>query len=565
MTRRLARYADAVRHMRGQQLLMRPRRKLPLRLLAARTQVGGPVPFRPLAAGRFALSAPPSGDVPAPHETGGVFTAVGATRRLGSPGFWSDPADGLLVLFTLHGFTELARYAAGPRSPEGDAFWAAAVEDWLAACSRPVLPAWHPFPTSERLLAWCAALSSRAWPPELAERMTASMLRQARVLARCVEQDIGGNHVLRNAAALTVTGACLQDVRLRDRGVRLLGRELERQVLADGGHEERSPAYHRLLTEELGDVLAVLEAAGVTPPAALPAVHTRMVAWQRALVAPDGALPLLNDAWSGPPLPRAVDPPPLTDLAATGYVVLRAGGDQAVLDVAPLAPAHLPPHAHADALAFELWADGEHVIADPGTFAYSGPDRSRFRSTAVHATVEVDGQDQCEFWGDFRAAFLPRITREPVAHHPGGVVVVRASHDGYRRLADPVVHERAWCWLPGNGLVVVDRLRAREAHAVRTRLPLAPGSARGPDGRVGELVVRSFGGEGPGADIGAVPGERAPHFGVRRATQVLERAFTAQPGAAFGWTLLRDPAAVALVVEPGGAVRLQAGLTVLEL
>ncbi len=153
---------------------------------------------------------------------------------------------------------------------------------------------------------------------------------------------------------------------------------------------------------------------------------------------PDGALPLLNDAWEGPAIREPPAEEPLTQLADSGYVVFRHGDDQAVFDVGPLCPPHLPPHGHADALSFVLWGDGRPVVVDPGVGAYTGPLRNRFRATAAHNTVEVDGASQCVLWGDFRLARLPTVRAALPRKHAGGVVTVAARHDGYRRLDDPV-------------------------------------------------------------------------------------------------------------------------------
>ena len=66
--------------------------------------------------------------------------------------------------------------------------------------------------------------------------------------------------MLRNATALVFAGVCLGDSRAESKGVALLERELPRQVLADGGHEERSPAYHHAVLRDLEDVETLLAA-----------------------------------------------------------------------------------------------------------------------------------------------------------------------------------------------------------------------------------------------------------------------------------------------------------------
>lgn len=536
---RLALYADALRHMRATQIRARPRRLVPSRVLAIGLHHDEVPGWAPLAAGLAKRNAPQSRPA-TPAERTGVFSAFGFERRfVDSADFWAP--DDLLFAFHLHGFADVSVYTAGPRDHAGDAFWATVLRSWLRLCGAPARPSWHPYPLSERIVAWCAALSAGGWPTDLHAALVKSLWQQTRFLARTVEHDIGGNHVLRNAVALAYGGICLASPRLERRGLDLLRAELAAQILADGGHEERSPSYHRVILGDLEDLEELLRRAGRDDERWLTATIAAMAEWLEALAGPDGDVPLLNDAWELPAVPlRQVVP--LTVLRDSGYVVFRHGGDQAVLDVGPVAPAHLPPHAHADVLSFVLWADGKRLIVDPGSYTYSGRKRRLYRSTRAHNTVEVDGTDQCELWAPFRAAFMPRVELVAVDAVDTGTVV-RARHDGYRRLVDPVVHERVFCWLEGDGLIIVDRLLARTAHDARAPLHLAPGIAVA-DGRLGPFRLETLG----AGSVQRRSGAYSPYIGTEVEIDVLELSIRARPGELFGWTLLR----------PGTTVRLHA-------
>ena len=530
-------YVDAARRMTPRQVLGRTRRLVPPTLLAAGTGLPRTPSWRPLAKGLGVDPAPQSGPTPSPHETGS-FVAVGASRQYGSRSFWTDPSDGLLFLFHLHGFSPLASYAAGERSAEGDRFWANVVEDWIASEARPRRPSWHPYPTSARLIAWSAALPSLRWPESLRGRVAAEVARQARYLRRSVEHDIGGNHVLKNATALVFAGVVVPASGVLVGGLRLLRREVERQLLADGGHEERSTSYHLSVTHDLADVAELLRRRDGSAPSWLEDALSRARAWDAAVRGPDGNLPLLNDAWESPATSsRATDP--IAQLADSGYIVFRHERDQAIFDAGPISPPHLPPHAHADVLSFVFWADGRPLVVDPGSYAYTGPWRNEFRGTAAHNTVEVDGSDQCELWTDFRVAFPPRVRIGPL-RTDRGVAAATACHDGYRRLPDPLEHHRAFVWLPGSGVVVVDRLRAKRAHAVRTRLHLAPGvRVEGTSSVVGFDVAALGGGE-----VRQAEGAYSPFLGHKTSINVLEDVRIMQPDTPFGWSLLRKGARV---------------------
>jgi uncharacterized heparinase superfamily protein len=528
----------------------RLRRLVPPAVLAAGLRTADPPAWRPLAAGLGIDPAPQSGPLTAP-EHDATFRAVGASRPFEVPEFWTDRSDGLLFLFYLHGFTPLATYAATGRTAGGDMFWEKVASSWLESERRPRLPAWHPYPTSERIIAWSAALSC-GWNPRLADRLRRELWRQARYLERAIERDVGGNHVLKNGVALVFAGAVCGSGRMLDRALALLERETGRQLLSDGGHQERSTSYHRQVTHDLGEVAELIARAGRPTPPWLEQAVDKATGWQAAMAGPDGRLPLLNDAWEGPP----VSPPARASeswLADTGYAVLRHGDDQLIFDAGPISPPHLPPHAHADVGSFVLWADGQPVVVDPGSYSYTGEARNAFRGTGAHNTVEVDGADQCELWGDFRAAFHPNVAAgapRPV----GDAVVVDVQHDGYRRLPDPVVHLRTVVWFPGDGVVVVDRLSARRSHEVRSRLHIAPSAFSEGTRRAGPFVVEALG-EAPA--VRRKEGAYAPYLGKRIPCAVLEDVRMVSAGVPFGWSLLRpgrrvlELTAQAVVIERG--------------
>jgi hypothetical protein len=280
--------------------------------------------------------------------------------------------------------------------------------------------AWHPYVVSTRAGNWIASLSLR---PELATRETVeSLRRQLAFVDANVEDEILGNHVIRNARALVLGGHAFGDERLLERGRALLERELPEQVLSDGGHYERSPAYHLVVLRDLLELRAAGEAWLDEPV-------ERMRRFAAALARPDGHPALFNDGGLdvAPELELPAPTLGLTVLPETGYAVWRDERTWLAFDCGPPAPDFLPAHAHADALSFQLWRDGRPVVVDPGTYTYErGADRDWFRSTRAHSTVTVDGRDQFELWDAFRTGPLPRV--ELVEAAEGRLVGAVGSH-----------------------------------------------------------------------------------------------------------------------------------------
>ncbi len=340
------------------------------------------------------------------------------------------------------------------------------------------------------------------------------------------------NHLIGELAGLAVVAILFPDLPAAGdwerKAIAGLAAEADRQILADGSGAEQAVGYQVFTVELMLVVVALLlERDGWAPEPLLDAID-RSAAFLAALVGqadPDprygdndegfamrlgpeplrsvrdhlGAVAALTGCraaheygartWTAEWLSqlRAHRADPEREVRTTlesvgdshyapngGLVVLRAGSRTAVMDVGPLGYLSIAAHGHADALAVTLSIDGQDVIGDPGAGSYYGhPDWRRInRGTRVHASVEVDGQDQSVIGGPFMWTHHAQVRVRAVDLASG---VVDAEHFGYRRFAEPVTHRR-WLVAPHDGvaLLVVDLLSGTGRHLVRTSWPLHP-------------------------------------------------------------------------------------------
>lgn len=172
---------------------------------------------------------------------------------------------------------------------------------------------------------------------------------------------------------------------------------------------------------------------------------------------------------------------PRRDYSTGGFVLL--GRDlgardevRALFDVGPLGYNRIAGHGHADVLALTLSIAGREFLIDSGTYCYNAAPEWRryFRGTAAHNTLEVDGQDQSVYGGSF--LWLRDVdTRIERIELGDEIDRVAASHDGYRRLRDPVRHRRTVELDKRAGtLTVVDTIEAKKPHEAVVRWHLAP-------------------------------------------------------------------------------------------
>lgn len=393
----------------------------------------------------------------------GKFTFVGQTLPLDTPPrTWLPPQASPLWVFTLHYHEWLADLrAAGQRAVAQQL-----VADWLLkfAAYHPV--AWHPYPTSLRLVAW---LTHGAWllegaDDDLKQAFYESLLRQAVYLADNPERDLGGNHLLKNLKAMIYSGLALERGEIYTRGMTGLLYELEIQVLADGMHYELTPMYTAQVLRDMLEIRAVLRKMGGAPKVVDDVVRKLGTALG-FFVHGDGRLGQFNDGAELDEayvaqllrLSGAEDAPEV--LPAAGYARLVRGGTLVLFDAGKVGPDENPGHAHADTLSFEMSVGRERVVVNGGTYAYQNSLRNIYRGTPAHSTVSLEGGDSAEVWGGFRVGRRPQKVEmslqgggEPVA---GGDIWVEGSHDGYRWLG--ALHRRKLL-LAGDG----SRLRGED-------------------------------------------------------------------------------------------------------
>ena len=368
-------------------------------------------------------------------------------------------------------------------------------------------------------------------PGRRAERIVQALWQTVRWIERDPSTgSSANNHRLGELAGVVAVSAMIPELEGSDRWLEQalaeLGDEAERQIRPDGTGAEQAFAYHVFVLDLLLVTLALLDARDVRAPGSLCAALVRSADALWAQLADDEPEPTYGDADDGRALvldgaelrsargvaaaiaarfghrgaarvAGALDPmclwlfgadgadtfeaaaragapaPRSLTLEDGGLTVLRGGGCRTLFDHGPHGYLSLAAHGHADALGIDF-ALGEHrLVSDPGVGSYfARPDvRNAFRGTGFHATVMVDGTDSSEAGGPFLWTTHARSTL--LHFDPAGAAI--AEHDGYTRLADPVMHRRAVVLIGDDGaLLVVDRLQAAGSHRYSQRWPFHP-------------------------------------------------------------------------------------------
>jgi len=135
-------------------------------------------------------------------------------------------------------------------------------------------------------------------------------------------------------------------------------------------------------------------------------------------------------------------------------------------------------HTHNDKLSFVLRVSGQEVLCDSGTGCYTRDMamRNRFRSTAAHNTLLIDGTEQNRIPPGPLGLFIlgNEAAVSPILEgREARGCFLRASHMGYRLLG--VTHTRTICIVDNErSFVIEDQLDGDGVHDFEFNLQLAP-------------------------------------------------------------------------------------------
>jgi hypothetical protein len=380
-----------------------------------------------------------------------------------------------------------------------------------------------------RSISWLWALyffrESPALTPEPFLRAMKFLYLNARHLETYLSTYFSPNtHLTGEALGLFYLGTLFPEFkeagRWRETGLRILIAQLSNQVKSDGVYFEQSSYYHRYTTDFYTHLLILLRLNGQTVPLEVEGKLKALLDHLLYITRPDGTTPLFGDDDGG----RLVmlDRRPANDFRATlstgtalfglpdykyvaaeaaeetlwllgadglrefdrvqsrepsrqsvafqagGYYVMRDGwtktSNYLLFDCGPHGADNCG-HAHADALTFQLAANGTTLLVDPGTYTYTGSKELRdwFRSSAAHNTLTLDGESSSVSDGPFSWRTIARCG--PVAWiSQKRFDYLEGRHDGYERLAEPATHSRSILFLKNDYWVLRDRVKSSASH-----------------------------------------------------------------------------------------------------
>jgi hypothetical protein len=396
---------------------------------------------------------------------------------------------------------------------------------------------------SIRCISWILAISyliqDDLLPLNIASSVYQSLAKQMNyVFDNLSRYSSANNHLIAELTGLITLGVVFGEQdngpKWREKGIRELMQELNRQIWPDGVNKEQSIHYHSLVLDCLFWLIVLFRRAHLDIPEILLTCSERMCDFLAGIMDISSNIPSIGDSDDGwviwlaemsrlnnyrsqiatgavlfnrpdfKALAKEFDEKSLWLLGAeghksfetlgntstdrvslsfpdSGYYVLGSGRNEAekllLFDCGPLGYPSTAAHGHADALSIWLSVGGHPVLIDSGTYSYlAHPEwRDYFRGSAAHNTVVVNGRDQSVAGGPY-IWINHAHGRCDTWYTSSSFDYVAGSHDGYYK-RHKLTHKRRILFVKPDYWIIEDLLDSTKPFDVQAFWHFSPGEA----------------------------------------------------------------------------------------
>jgi len=418
-----------------------------------------------------------------------TYTFLNSKQNLTFPQDWNNKKIPLLWTYNLHYFDDLIASNISLDEKKDH------IQRWILENPfKSKGPAWDPYTLSLRIVNWIKFFSNEK---SVLDNEISSLLEQIRFLNKTLEYHLLGNHLLENAKALIFSGLFFNDPessKWLNKGILILEKELQEQILKDGAHFELSPMYHSIMLDLVIDIYELSILADNFNYKHLSSkkeffanVISKMYSWLIHMTHPDGEISYFNDSAIG----VAKSPEKIFSrlnklnlllkhsfnsnaihLEESGFYRIYDYGFTIFFDCGDIGPSYLPGHGHADSLSLELSYLDQRIFVNLGTSEYKKGSRRDFeRGTMAHSTLSVNNKNSSEVWDSFRVGNRAKVTNSNLNNQRNTTSII-GEHNGYNFIEKNLMHQRK-IEIDKFQISIIDKL-TRSGHSAIVKFHLHP-------------------------------------------------------------------------------------------
>ena len=260
----------------------------------------------------------------------------------------------------------------------------------------------------------------------ISEALFENLQEQYFLLRKKIEFHLNGNHLLANIKALIFFEVAFSKDLINSsllHWLDLLSDQLDKQILADGGHFELSPMYHNIILEDLIDLFLISKNNSHLMNILMPYLK-KMLRWSSIMKDTFGNIIYFHDSVTGVSLTfdqisnylkqnqlnqfldfQIQDEDGVIDLNDSGFLNLKRFGFNVFFDSSNLKAKYISGHYHSSLFSIQLEIDGIPFISNPGISTYAvSKRRLDERSNYSHSCFSINNENTSNIWHAFRMA-----------------------------------------------------------------------------------------------------------------------------------------------------------------
>ncbi|MBO6971868.1 MAG: heparinase II/III family protein [Prochlorococcus marinus CUG1431] len=379
---------------------------------------------------------------------------------------------------------------------------------------------WHSYTLSLRIRNWIWLF--RFFPNLITDKIKEVLWIQINWLYENREYHLGGNHLLENLITLILGSlqfkGSLPDL-IFSECMSELEDQLQKQILSDGGHEERSCSYHLIILQNLVELGFVIQNIKKIRPVWLLKSISLMSKWAYKVKLNNNNYPRFNDSIYSKEIDiekiiklslSYIDQnifvsksdlfyfylsedtfnnnknkylklevpslenfsfrlPKVLDLEETGWSILRPNKSwEIVFKSGESGPKNLLGHSHSDLYTFDIFYDGKLLIGETGTSQYQfssirqyerSADSHNVMQFALSKYLEIEKikewHQPLEVWNSFRVARKPKIIDRSIGVELDNTLSVRGLYSPFQKYIKDIERKMQFKVLKDNSLEVI--------------------------------------------------------------------------------------------------------------